>query len=143
MESRLWFCLTVCLCAILANHVSAQDKSQYTLFNPTPPDQRRDFNADRPTKVFVPWTVDAGHVQVEGDIFIYGYDNTSTPDTTITTWILGNPTVKLGILNNVDLQVNFAASSSVRTQLRSDGSVTQASGFGDVVTRAKINLFGN
>ena len=45
----------------------AQDKSQYTLFNPTPTDQMRDFNTDRPTKSNVPYTVDAGHFQYEGD----------------------------------------------------------------------------
>jgi hypothetical protein len=63
----------------------AADKDQYTLFNPTPKDQMRDFNTDRPTKSNVPYTVDAGHFQYEGDLFIYGYDNTSTPDTNITT----------------------------------------------------------
>ena len=37
----------------------AADKDQYTLFNPTPKDQMRDFNTDRPTKSNVPYTVDA------------------------------------------------------------------------------------
>src|SRR5207253_1969146 len=64
--------------------VRSQDKSQYTLFNPTPRDRMRDFNTDRPTKSNVPYTVDAGHFQYEGDIFIYGFDNTSTPDTSVT-----------------------------------------------------------
>src|SRR5450755_4654190 len=86
----------------------AADKSQYTLFNPTPKDQMRDFNTDRPTKSNVPYTVDAGHVQYEGDLFIYSYDNVSTPDTNITSWTVGNPTFKLGLLNNVDFEVNFS-----------------------------------
>ena len=64
----------------------AQDKSQYTLFNPTPADQMRSFNTDRPTKSNVPYTVDAGHIQYEGDIFIYGFDNTTTPDADNRTW---------------------------------------------------------
>ena len=33
-----------------ATTVRAQDKSQYTLFNPTPTDQMRPFSTDRPTK---------------------------------------------------------------------------------------------
>src|SRR6516225_3561588 len=79
----------------------APDKSMYTLFNPTPKDLMRPFNTDRPTKSNVPYTVDAGHFQYEGDIFIYSFDNTSTPDTQITSWTVGNPTFKLGLLNNV------------------------------------------
>jgi hypothetical protein len=124
----------------LAAPVLAQDKSQYTLFNPTPAERMRDFSTDRPTKSNVPYTVDAGHFQYEGDIFIFGYDNTSTPDTTITTWLIGNPTFKLGLLNNVDLEVNFSAYNSITTASRSAGNVN---GFGDTFTRLKINLFGN
>ncbi len=92
----------------------AEDKSQYTLFNPTPVDKMRDFNTDRPTKSNVPYTVDAGHFQYEGDLFVYGYDNMSTPDTNITSWTVGNPTFKVGLLNNVDFEVNFSFYNSIR-----------------------------
>ena len=131
------------LMVAIAGAANAQDKSQYTLFNPTPKDQMRDFNTDRPTKSNVPYTVDAGHFQYEGDIFIYTYDNTSTPDTNITAWILGNPTFKAGLTNWMDLEVNFSAFNNIMSQMRSDGTTTAFSGFGDVVTRAKVNLWGN
>jgi hypothetical protein len=132
------------LCAMLiASTAGAQDKSQYTLFNPTPKDKMRDFSTDRPTKSNVPYTVDAGHFQYEGDFFIYGYDNTSTPDTNITSWVIGNPTFKAGLTNWMDFEVNFSAYNNIRSQTRSDGSSTTFSGFGDVFTRAKVNLFGN
>jgi hypothetical protein len=121
----------------------AQDKSQYNLFNPVPKDQMRDFNTDRPTKSNVPYTVDAGHIQYEGDIFIHGFDNTSTPDTQISSWIIGNPTFKLGLLNNVDLEVNFSAYNSIETRTVSTGASSLASGFGDTFTRFKVNLWGN
>jgi hypothetical protein len=121
----------------------AQDKSQYTLFNPMPKELMRDFNTDRPTKSNVPYTVDAGHFQYEGDIFIYGYDDRTTQDTTNQTWVIGNPTFKLGLTNWMDFEVNFSAYNNVRSQIRTDGTTTAVSGFGDVVTRAKINLFGN
>jgi hypothetical protein len=122
---------------------SAQDKSQYTLFNPTPTDQMRSFNTDRPTKSNVPYTVDAGHIQVEGDLFIYGFDDRTTADTNITSWTVGNPTFKLGLTNSVDFEVNFSAWNSITSQTRSSGASSTASGFGDVYTRAKVNLFGN
>ena len=103
----------------------------------------RDFNTDRPTKSNVPYTVPAGHFQYEGDLFIYGYDNVSTPDTNITSWTIGNPTFKLGLLNNVDFEVNFSAYNNVRAATVSTGASTTLSGFGDTFTRFKWNLFGN
>jgi Putative MetA-pathway of phenol degradation len=128
---------------VAAADASAGDKDQYTLFNPTPADKMRDFNTDRPTKSNVPYTVDAGHFQYEGDIFIYSYDNTSTPDTSFTSWVIGNPTFKLGLLNNLDFEVNFSAYNNIQTMTRSTGVATSVGGFGDTFTRFKWNLFGN
>jgi hypothetical protein len=128
---------------LAATDAGAEDKSQYTLFNPTPVDKMRAFSTDRPTKSNVPYTVDAGHVQYEGDLFIYGYDNISTPDTNITSWTVGNPTFKLGLLNNVDFEVNFSFYNSIRSATVSAGAYTIARGFGDTFTRFKWNLFGN
>ncbi len=131
------------LSCLAATTAQAQDKSQYSLFNPTPIDQMRSFNTDRPTKSNVPYTVDAGHIQYEGDIFIYSYDDRNTPDTNVTSWVLGNPTFKLGLTNYMDFEVNFSAFNMIRSQTRTDGSVSSVSGFGDTFTRFKINLFGN
>src|SRR5947199_4999027 len=44
------------------------DKSQYTLFNPTPVDLRRPYNTDRPSKTDSPFTIDAGVLQLESDV---------------------------------------------------------------------------
>ncbi|MBL6614621.1 MAG: transporter [Reyranella sp.] len=137
---------TTCLTAsmiISAGGASADDKDQYNLFNPTPVDKMRAFNTDRPAKSNVPYTVDAGHFQYEGDLFIYTYDNTSTADTQITGWTVGNPTFKLGLLNNVDFEVNFSFYNSIRTVGVSTGTSSVSQGFGDTFTRFKWNLFGN
>jgi len=138
--STIWFGLGA---ALTAADAKAQDKSQYTLFNPTPVDKMRDFNTDRPTKSNVPYTVDAGHFQYEGDLFVYGYDNVSTSDTNITSWTVGNPTFKLGLLNNLDVEVNFSFYNSIRSATVSTGAYTISQGFGDTFTRFKWNLFGN
>lgn len=136
--------MSIAASALLAvPQAAADDKSEYTLLNPTPEDKMRDFNTDRPTKSNVPYTVDAGHFQYEGDFFFHGFDNTSTPDSSISSWIVGNPTLKLGLLNDVDLEVNFSAYSSIQTNTRSTGASNAASGFGDVFTRVKVNLWGN
>lgn len=140
---RAWLLATTILATLAAADAGAADTDQYTLFNPTPPDKMRDFNTDRPTKSNVPYTVPAGHFQYEGDLFIYGYDNTSTPDTNITAWTVGNPTFKLGLLNNLDVEVNFSFYNSIRTATVSTGASTISQGFGDTFTRFKWNLFGN
>jgi hypothetical protein len=129
--------------SVLAMPALAQDKSQYTLFNPTPADRMRDFSTDRPTKSNVPYTVDAGHFQYEGDILIFSRDDTSTANTTITTWVIGNPTLKLGLLNNLDAELTFAAFTSVQTADRGTATARTTTGVGDLVTRFKLNLFGN
>jgi hypothetical protein len=121
----------------------AQDKSQYTLFNPTPTDQMRAFSTDRPTKSNVPYTVDAGHFQYEGDIFIYTFNNTTTPDTDTTNWVLFNPTFKVGLTNQADLEVNFSAQNVQRSVTRSTGALSASNGFGDTFTRLKVNLWGD
>lgn len=121
----------------------APDKSMYTLFNPTPKDLMRPFNTDRPTKSNVPYTVDAGHFQYEGDIFIYSFDNTTTPDTDNTSWVLFNPTFKAGLTNWADLEVNFSAQNLLTSVTRSTGVATHHNGFGDTFTRLKMNLWGN
>jgi Putative MetA-pathway of phenol degradation len=135
--------MSVVASAFLATQAMADDTSQYTLFNPTPTDKMRDFNTDRPTKVNVPYTVDAGHFQIESDLFFHSYDNTSATDTTTSSWLLGNPTFKLGVLDNVDLEANFPVYNTISTTTPSTGSTTTVRGVGDLLTRAKINLFGN
>ena len=126
-----------------AGNASADDKDQYNLFNPTPTDKMRAFNTDRPTKSNVPYTVDAGHIQYEGDLFIYSYDSLTTPDTQITSLTLGNPTLKVGVLNTVDFEVNFSFYNSVRAMTVSNGASSLSQGVGDTFTRIKWNLFGN
>src|SRR2546425_12662784 len=54
--------------------LSGPDKGKYTLFNPTPRELMREMNTDRPDKTESPFTVDAGHFQIEADILNYTYD---------------------------------------------------------------------
>ena len=65
------------------------------------------------------------------------------PTPTSRRWTVGNPTFKLGLLNNLDVEVNFSLYNSIRTATVSTGASTIAQGFGDTFTRFKWNLFGN
>jgi Putative MetA-pathway of phenol degradation len=119
------------------------DKSQYNLFNPTPCGQLRDFAPDRPDQTEGPFTVDAGHLQLELGVFQYTYTNQPQRFSDIRTdsyqWF--NAAIKLGVLNNLDLELFVPIYNEV--DVKQAGVKTRMSGFGDLVVRAKLNLFGN
>jgi hypothetical protein len=124
--------------------VAKPDKSGYSLFNPTPAESMRDFSTDRPPKANSPYTVDAGHFQYEADLVSYLYDRFSPGRTTTRQWVVGDPTVKLGLTNRVDAELQLAPYNNLRvTQRGRPATTVEASGFGDVTPRAKVNLFGN
>jgi Putative MetA-pathway of phenol degradation len=115
------------------------DKSQYWLLNPVPADQMRSFSTDRPTKSNVPYTVDAGHFQYETDLVNFTHQASGTTRTD--TLLVPNPTFKVGVTNNADLEVNVPF-AGVHTY----GTATPPSslwGIGDAFVRSKINLWGN
>ncbi len=121
---------------------TAPDKSEYTLFNPTPRDLWRPMSADRPDVTESPKTVDAGAVQLEMSFFEYFHDSDNTGAETTDTLLLAFSNVKLGLLNNTDLQIVFAP--YVRDETRPDaGPMTVNEGFSDVVVRVKVNFWGN
>jgi hypothetical protein len=121
------------------------DKSRYNLFNPTPVEFMREMSTDRPDKTESPYTVDAGHFQFEMDLVSYGYDRDTSGGSDARTEALAVAPVnlKIGLFNNVDFQVILETYNFVRMIDHAAGTVRKMSGFGDVTTRLKINLWGN
>lgn len=122
----------------------AGDKAGYHLFRPTPRDQMRELSTDRPDQTESPYTVDAGHFQVEMDFINYVHDESGV--TTIDAFALVPFNLKVGLLNNVDLQLVYAPYVRERTKIDLSPFAVFAStddGSGDLVTRLKINLWGN
>jgi hypothetical protein len=121
------------------------DKSHYTLFNPTPVDQRRAYNTDRPSKTDSPFTIDAGVFQIESDVWNWTLDEPDTKhgDKRIRTWIVGNTNFKLGLTNWMDLQVFPQFYVNKRTSGPGFGKPLEQDGFGDTTIRLKVNLLGN
>ena len=116
------------------------DKSGYNLFNPVPENLMRDLSPDRPDVTESPYTVDAGHYQLEMDFANFTYDKSG--GATTKAWDVGDFNFKAGLLNNVDLQLVYDNYLNVHTQDSSGKSTTQ-SGFGDFTTRLKVNLWGD
>ena len=117
------------------------DKSQYTLFNPTPIDLRRPYNTDRSSKTDTPFTVDAGVFQIENDMWNWTQDYEK--GVRFRTWIVGNTNFKFGLTNWMDLQVFPQFYVNKRTSGPGFGKPVEQDGFGDTTVRLKINLLGN
>ena len=131
------------ICGVaFAQSASQPDKSQYTLFNPVPDDQMRDFNTDRPPKANVPYTVDAGHFQYETDLVNFaGNQVAGTVHTD--TWLVPNPTFKFGLTNNIDFEINAPTGVGIHRFDSVTGQSSTVWSMGDVFLRTKINLWGN
>jgi hypothetical protein len=118
------------------------DKSAYSLFNPTPTDAMRAFSPERPTKILNPFTVDAGHFQIESDLLNYTHANTGAQSTQL--FQTADQTIKLGLTNSIDFELVLNAYQWSTTHDRRTGAVIGSErGFGDTVLKSKINLVGN
>jgi hypothetical protein len=126
-----------------ADDAPAPDKSAYTLFDPVPAAELRPLETDRPTKSNSPYTVDAGHFQYEADLVNWTYDHYNYSRTTTSSVLVADPTLKLGLTNQTDLEVALAPINIVRSTDRTSGTRSQFDGFGDVYTRVKFNLLGD
>ena len=117
------------------------DKSAYNLLNPTPETAMRELSPDRPDKTESPYTVDAGHFQLEMDFVTFTQDTSDGVRTE--TWNVAPVNLKVGVLNQVDAQFVFDNYMYVRTTDHATHSTTTQSGVGDLTMRLKINLWGD
>jgi len=120
------------------------DKAKFNFFNPTPVDLLRDMTTDGPGATESPYTVDAGHVQIE----MAFVDYTSESDTYDgiryrLDWTAVVPfNLRVGLLNSLDLQLLLEPYNHVYER---EGDVPSSTreGFGDTTMRLKYNVWGN
>jgi hypothetical protein len=115
------------------------EKSQFTLFNPTPRRLMREMSTDRPDTTESPYTVDAGHFQAEISLIDYAHNDDGGVRAEVFTVLPSN--LKVGLLNNVDLQLVFDA--YVNARVKSEQGTAEFDGFGNTQLRLKVNLWGN
>jgi hypothetical protein len=120
-------------------------KSGYTLFNPTPDADLRAFSTDRPPKANSPYTVDAGHFQYETDLVVFGKGEAGSVKTQ--DWTVLDPTLKVGVNNTIDAELQITPYESVRTTGASaatgGANAGSLSGIGDTYARLKWNVLGD
>src|SRR5262249_50220944 len=119
------------------------DKSTFNLFNPTPKEYLSAMDTDGPGSTESPYTVDAGHFQVEMTTVDYTYDCESFNGVTQRTeeWDIATMLLKIGLLNQLDFQV-LLEPYNVRYE-REDGTRVTRRGYGDTTVRVKYNFWGN
>jgi hypothetical protein len=97
------------------------------------------MSTDRPDLTESPITVDAGHIQVEADVIFYSQSKTEeAKDKGLN---IAAVNFKVGLSNYADIQFVLPSYTSVTSEVRDQK--TTVDGFGDLVTRLKLNLIGN
>jgi hypothetical protein len=133
---------------------AAIDKSVFHLFNPTPTNYLRELTIDGPSSTESPYTVDAGHFQMELLFAAYttyheSFTDEDFPDETGTyryeLWSVAPMILKLGLLNKLDMQLVLEPYNFVyeREFIGDYDLRTRRTGFGDTTLRFKYNVWGN
>jgi len=126
-----------------AGSALGEDKSAYWLFNPTPDRLLRDLSTDRPDTTESPFTVDAGRIQVETNLFGYTRSRPDVDGSVTDTYEFATTNVRIGLTSNTELSLVWQPYGIVRTQQINPPATIRQSGIGGLDVRAKLNLWGN
>jgi Putative MetA-pathway of phenol degradation len=142
MHALIWFAVSAAL-AQDGDEMphGTQAKYDFNLFHPTPRTLMRAMVPDRPDKTESPYTVDAGHFQIEMDFANFVQDHAGGVRTRA--WNIAPVNFKAGLCNRVDFQLIFDGYLNVRRDDRTANGQTTRSGFGDLTARLKVNLLGD
>ena len=119
--------------------------NSYSLFYPVPEISMRELNADRPDKTDCPFTVDAGHFQVEMDLVNMTYNQPSSKHNYVgfTSTEIMPMNLKIGLFSNLDFQLVFTSYRWDKINYQNKGAAFSKAGFNGVTPRFKVNLIGN
>ncbi len=127
-----------------AGYLADSNRTAYTVLNPTPPALMRDWHTD--DAGVSPYTIDPGHFEVDVAALTYGYyHRDELIDTTVKAWVFGATTLKAGLTSSLDVELSILPYLRI-TRAMKIGSLADSrtgSGFGDVSSRLKLNLWGN
>ncbi|HSB96594.1 MAG TPA: transporter [Spongiibacteraceae bacterium] len=130
---RISYLLPGLLAAMIAKPTMA-----YDLFDPKPDADLRELSTDRPDTTESPYTVDAGHYQVEWEAISSGRDKN---DGVRTETLTGSINLKAGLSDNIDAQLVLEPRTHVRITTPEGHDTEQ--GMNDTELRLKINMWGN
>lgn len=119
-----------------------EGKDRYWLLAPTPDPMLREMTTDRPDLTETPFTVDAGHVQIESNILGYARSRPDADGAITDAFDLATTNVRIGLTNDSELSLVWQPYGWTRAH--APGMDTHRSdGVGGFDVRAKVNLSGN
>lgn len=101
----------------------------------------RDLCPDRPSKGTSPCTVDRSHLQLEADILDATWARQG--GTSSDSFVWANPTLKYGLTDSLDIEVNIPPLVRLRSHDDAAGTTQRSAGIGDLTVAMKANLTGN
>jgi hypothetical protein len=117
-------------------------RHSYSLFNPVPRNKMKDMETDRPDVTESAYTVEAGHFQVESDLFKQVRNKIDGLKTLENDYNLAN--LKLGLTEKMDLQLVVPTYVSTTTRdANTNKIINKTSGIDDLTLRLKYNIWGN
>jgi hypothetical protein len=130
----------VILCLSCINSIAQSDPlktKRYSIFNPVPKSEMREFSIDRPDITESPVTVDAGHFQFEGELYKWTRVDWSGSSARLVNYF--NGLYKMGLTKSWDIHVGV---EMFNQYLDSEGN-TIKQGYGNTTIRLKHNFYGN
>ena len=145
MKHLLWLLWLFPLCSYgqINTKPTPYDSAHFSWRKSVPRDRLRELQPDRPGVTESPFTVDAGHLQVEVDA-VRLRNSGSGSEQQSRELHFGYTNVKLGLSRRTDLQVELPVYTVVKE--RAPGSSDwqeRNTGFGDVTLRLKHNFLGD
>lgn len=121
------------------------EKSEYTLFHRTPKHLMRSFNSDNGGITNGPYTLDAGHFQLETELLnFFVFNSTGGTDGALreTNLVINNLILKMGLNHFMDLEIGSI--TYVSDVMEANHQVLSSKrGLGDLSVLMKINFVGN
>jgi hypothetical protein len=119
------------------------DSAHFSWRKPVPRNRLRPLRPDRPGITESPFTVDAGHLQIETDLLRLINEPGSEDDPQRRSWHTAFATVKLGLSRRTDLQLEVPLYSVEKQRPTENEDWENQRGFGDVTLRLKHNFLGD
>jgi hypothetical protein len=129
--------------AVTGDDHAGVDKSAFHFLNPTPAEYLRAMDTDGPGATESPYTVDAGHFQIEMTFLAYTSERDPFDGETyeLDAWAIAPMILKVGLFNRLDAQLVLEPYNVVRESVGTNRVTSR--GFGDTTLRLKYNFWGN
>lgn len=127
-------------------YIDNSQAENYNLLNPVPRQKMRPMNTERSSKSDYVTTLDAGHFQIETNLFSATKnkecDNNNCAKTSSSSWLNEN-NIRIGISENSDIQIINYPYTNKKITNSNPAIQRKNNGFGDTYLRYKYSFSGN